>query len=61
LLLTLPVCIWFLLRDQRNLQSIATVFLDELAKEQGLIKVEPQPVEKQAQKSEPPADATPTS
>lgn len=61
LLLTLPVCIWFLLRDQRNLQSIATVFLDELAKEQGLIKVEPQPVEKQAQKSEPPVDATPMS
>jgi GT2 family glycosyltransferase len=41
LLLTLPLGIWFLLRDQRNLQSIAVVFLDELAKELGLTKVHP--------------------
>ena len=41
LLLTLPLGIWFLLRDQRNLQSIAVIFLDELAKELGLTKVHP--------------------
>jgi O-antigen biosynthesis protein len=41
LLLTIPLCVWLLLRDQRKLQSIVTVFLDELAKEQGLIKVLP--------------------
>jgi glycosyltransferase involved in cell wall biosynthesis len=39
LLLTMPLFVWLLWRDQRNLQSIAAVFLDELAKEQGLIKV----------------------
>ncbi|HHY84275.1 MAG TPA: glycosyltransferase [Verrucomicrobia bacterium] len=39
LLLTLPVCFWLLLRDQRNLQSVAVVLLDELAKEHGLTKV----------------------
>ncbi len=39
LLLTLPLCVWLLLRDQRKLQSIATVLLDELAKERGLVKV----------------------
>ena len=27
------------MRDQRKLQSIATVFLDELAKERGLVKI----------------------
>ena len=39
ILLTLPLCVWLLLRDQRKLQSIATVLLDELAKERGLAKV----------------------
>jgi hypothetical protein len=38
---TLPLCVWLLLRDQRKLQSIAAVFLDELAKERGLTKVHP--------------------
>ena len=39
ILLSLPLCVWLLLRDQRKLQSIATVFLDELAKERGLAKI----------------------
>ncbi len=39
ILLTLPLCVWLLLRDQRKLQSIATVLLDELARERGLMKV----------------------
>jgi len=39
ILLTLPLCLWLALRDQRKLQSIATVLLDELAKERGLMKV----------------------
>jgi glycosyltransferase involved in cell wall biosynthesis len=47
LLGTLPLCAWFLLRDQRNLQSIATVFLDELAKEQGLTKIHPGEADRQ--------------
>ncbi|HLP78913.1 MAG TPA: glycosyltransferase [Candidatus Paceibacterota bacterium] len=42
LLLTLPVFVWLVLRDQRNLQSIATVFLDELAKDKGMVKVQPE-------------------
>ncbi|MGN6643997.1 MAG: glycosyltransferase family 2 protein, partial [Verrucomicrobiota bacterium] len=41
LLLTLLLGVWLLRRDQRNLQSIVTVFLDELAKEQGFIKLLP--------------------
>jgi O-antigen biosynthesis protein len=39
LLLTIPFCLWLLRRDQRNLQSIVTVFLDELAKSLNLTKV----------------------
>jgi GT2 family glycosyltransferase len=38
-LLTLPVYGWFILRQRRKLQSIVTVFLDELAKERGLVKI----------------------
>jgi GT2 family glycosyltransferase len=40
LLLTLPLFVWFLRREQRNLQSMIAVFLDELAKEWHLTKVE---------------------
>jgi hypothetical protein len=40
-LLILPLCVWLLLRDQRKLQSIAAVFLDELAKERELTKIHP--------------------
>jgi glycosyltransferase involved in cell wall biosynthesis len=39
LLLTLPLFAWFLRREQRNLQSLLTVFLDEIAKEWKLTKV----------------------
>jgi hypothetical protein len=42
LLLTLPLFAWFLRREQRNLQSMIVVFLDELAKEWLLTKVQPQ-------------------
>jgi hypothetical protein len=42
LLLTLPLFAWFLRREQRNLQSLAAVFLDDLAKEWGLNKVQPE-------------------
>ena len=41
-LLSLPLCVWLLLRDQRKLQSITAVFLDELAKECGLAKIHPE-------------------
>ena len=40
LLLTLPLFAWFLRRQQRNLQSMIVVFLDELAKEWHLTKVQ---------------------
>jgi hypothetical protein len=40
LLLTLPLFVWFIRRQQRNLQSIMVVFLDELAKEWRLAKVQ---------------------
>ena len=40
-LLTLPLFAWFLHREQRNLQSMIAVFLDELAKEWHLTKVQP--------------------
>jgi O-antigen biosynthesis protein len=40
-LLTLPLFAWFLRREQRNLRSMIVVFLDELAKEWHLVKVEP--------------------
>jgi GT2 family glycosyltransferase len=39
LLLTLPCIVWFLWFDQRKLKSVVTVFLDELAREQSMIKV----------------------
>jgi hypothetical protein len=42
LLLTLPLFGWFLRREQRNLQSLIAVFLDDLAKEWHLTKVRPQ-------------------
>jgi hypothetical protein len=40
-LLTLPLLALFLRREQRNLQSMLVVFLDELAKEWHLAKVSP--------------------
>jgi hypothetical protein len=40
LLLTLPLFAWFLRREQRNLQSMIAVFLDDLAKEWHLKKVQ---------------------
>ena len=42
LLLTLPLFAWFLSREQRSLQSMIVVFLDEVAKEWHLTKVQPQ-------------------
>jgi GT2 family glycosyltransferase len=39
LLLTLPLAAWLLWLDRRRLQSVVTVFLDELAKEQNMVKV----------------------
>ncbi|MBP7827852.1 MAG: glycosyltransferase [Verrucomicrobia bacterium] len=39
ILLSLPLAGWFLFRQKRRLQSIVVVFLDELAEEQGWIKV----------------------
>ena len=41
ILLSLPIFVWLLLRDQKKLQSIVAVFLDELAKERGLVKIRP--------------------
>ena len=40
LLLTLPAYVWFLRREQRSLQSMIVVFLDELAEEWKLTKVQ---------------------
>ena len=42
LLLTLPLLVWFLRSEQRNLQSLIVVFLDDLAKEWRLTKVQPE-------------------
>jgi GT2 family glycosyltransferase len=39
ILLTLPIFGWFVAREKRKLQSVTTVFLDELAKERGLVKI----------------------
>jgi hypothetical protein len=39
ILLTLPVFFWFVSRERRKLQSVVTVFLDQLAKTLGLAKV----------------------
>jgi glycosyltransferase involved in cell wall biosynthesis len=52
LLLTLPLFAWFLRREQRNLQSMIAVFLDELAKEWRLIKVQPQSARQSAPESQ---------
>ncbi len=41
LLLTVPLFVWFLRRQQRNLQSMIAVFLDDVAKEWRLTKVQP--------------------
>jgi GT2 family glycosyltransferase len=40
LLLTLPPFIWFVVREQRTLKSVVTVFLDELAKQRGLARIQ---------------------
>ena len=40
LLLTVPLLAWFLHREQRTLQSMAVVFLDEIAKAWKLTKVQ---------------------
>lgn len=58
LLLTLPAAGWFLNRDKRNLQSMITVFLDELSKQWGLVKA-PQPAAAvlSAQPAPPPASS----
>ncbi|HWX19994.1 MAG TPA: glycosyltransferase [Candidatus Binatia bacterium] len=41
LLLTLPLLAWFLHREQRTLRSMAVVFLDEIAKDWKLTKIQP--------------------
>jgi hypothetical protein len=41
LLLTLPLLAWVFRREQRSLQSLLAVFLDELAKDQNLLKAQP--------------------
>jgi hypothetical protein len=41
LLLTLPVFAWILRHNKRNLQSVITVLLDEIAKERQLVKIRP--------------------
>lgn len=38
---TLPLFVWFLYREQRNLQSIIAVFLDNLAKDWRFTRMEP--------------------
>jgi hypothetical protein len=43
LLLTLPLGLWLLAFDRRNLQSVITVLLDELAREWKLKKIHPEP------------------
>ena len=42
LLLTMPLFVWFLSREKRNLQSLITVLLDELAKEWNMTKFSPE-------------------
>jgi len=41
LLLTLPLLAFFLQREQRTLQSMLVVFLDELARDWKLVKIQP--------------------
>ena len=43
ILLTLPLFAMFVRRDGRKLQSVVAVFLDQLAKARGLIKIDPEP------------------
>ena len=45
ILLTLPVFGWFVGRERRKLQSVVTVFLDQLGKELGFVKIFPEPQE----------------
>jgi hypothetical protein len=42
ILLTLPLFAWFLAKDQHDLQRLLSVFIDELASEMKLKKIEPQ-------------------
>ena len=44
-LLTLPLFAMFVGRDGRKLQSVVAVFLDQLAKARGLIKIDPEPAQ----------------
>ena len=53
ILITLPLFVWFLRREQRNLQSMITVFLDELAKTWKMTKVQPEADQKQPKPAEP--------
>jgi len=48
LLLTLPLFGWFVMRERRKLQSIVTVFLDQLGKELGFAKIFPEPKESES-------------
>jgi hypothetical protein len=50
-LLTMPLVAWMLTREKRNLQSMMTVFLDEVAKGWNMIKV---PLENGSEKVEQP-------
>src|SRR5581483_9416147 len=45
LLLTIPLFVWYLAKDQRDLQRVLAVFLDELAAELKLKKIEPKQAE----------------
>ena len=49
LLVSLPLFAWFLYRQERNLQSVLVVFLDEIAKEGGLKRMESPKPESQSQ------------
>jgi GT2 family glycosyltransferase len=51
-LVTLPVFVWFVRREGRKLQSVVTVFLDQLAKARRLVKIYPE-VEPQNEVSQP--------
>lgn len=42
-LLSLPLVAWFLISQERKLQSVIVVFLDAIARDWNLVKVEPQP------------------
>ena len=48
LLLVQPLFIWFFKREQRELQRIVAVLLDEIAKRRGLLKIQKTPSEKSA-------------